>query len=833
MQITKDRTKIIIVGIAFFTILIAIYYLFGFKFLFHVDTLLMSYIKLSMFKEGITKNIIPFWNPYEGAGVPLMFMGSMDINSIFLLKWLSIRDYMVILGFLYICLIISFQYLFLKGIRCSDGAAILGSFIWGVNAFFLIYAHEFVYSLIGMFIPIGLLSIKNIMDRKNNIFWIIVFICITAVQFTTGRWALIQYLSLVYSIWIIINCYDHRKGSYLAQIKRVIRGNIFLVTAFGLSFLLSAFFTLPYLETISSTYRSLVPNPPKQGDWLVLLVGHFFPYLGMDAGHQYIPLIIIPFAIIGFVSRTRLQIFCIILSLLYLLFAFDFHLFQFIQKLPFQSGNVNTVRLVLFLYLSLSIMSALGFDRCFMSSSEQERVKYLQIFKKTVIIFILMFIAVFIASLTLRKMSFFNALFFNGEGNIYDNIRQNNYIKLFKIILVAFFITYIVSLGFIGKIVKRHKWFLIILTSILFYFVAIIIIRLTRTAMPLPNIVHFLSIMAFIWIMYILYKGIDFFSNRCIYASGLICLYCIVFCIMFNKIANPLDYEGKFKEELHAGIVKKLKMLSSEEEAPYRILASKDVFKRQTHFGLVGLETFNYYLPLPPYNLYRYFRDLTGNMALTTSLVDKVFSTFFSLANVKYIILSRQGLDENLHKLKNPHEINGYKLLYEDNEYLLFKDENCFDRFRMVYDYKVIDDDDRMIAFMKSKEADTEFWGKVVVLDQDVDIADKGTLMNDAVVNLIEHNQNKYLLTTRSDSDGILVISNRFDKNWHAKIDSNEEKILKANYLFMAVRVPAGEHLIELSYNNKRFSMGCWISLSTLVALVCLMTFRKGLNISI
>jgi hypothetical protein len=58
-----------------------------------------------------------------------------------------------------------------------------------------------------------------------------------------------------------------------------------------------------------------------------------------------------------------------------------------------------------------------------------------------------------------------------------------------------------------------------------------------------------------------------------------------------------------------------------------------------------------------------------------------------------------------------------------------------------------------------------------------------------------------------------------FSPGWRARIDGQETVVERANLAFMAVRAPAGEHLVELAYRPSSLRSGLWISLLTLAAL--------------
>jgi len=60
--------------------------------------------------------------------------------------------------------------------------------------------------------------------------------------------------------------------------------------------------------------------------------------------------------------------------------------------------------------------------------------------------------------------------------------------------------------------------------------------------------------------------------------------------------------------------------------------------------------------------------------------------------------------------------------------------------------------------------------------------------------------------------DGWLVISETYFPGWRAAIDGESVKIYHANYLFKALRIPAGEHKVELRYQPMSFVIGCVLS---------------------
>jgi uncharacterized membrane protein YfhO len=65
-----------------------------------------------------------------------------------------------------------------------------------------------------------------------------------------------------------------------------------------------------------------------------------------------------------------------------------------------------------------------------------------------------------------------------------------------------------------------------------------------------------------------------------------------------------------------------------------------------------------------------------------------------------------------------------------------------------------------------------------------------------------------------------------FDPSWKARVDGNPAEILRADGFLTALRVPAGEHVVALSYENRSFAVGGVVTVLSLVAGALLL--RRG-----
>jgi hypothetical protein len=64
------------------------------------------------------------------------------------------------------------------------------------------------------------------------------------------------------------------------------------------------------------------------------------------------------------------------------------------------------------------------------------------------------------------------------------------------------------------------------------------------------------------------------------------------------------------------------------------------------------------------------------------------------------------------------------------------------------------------------------------------------------------------------DAPALLVLSQTYYHPWHAYVDSKPAQILRANYAFQAVEVPAGHHVVRLFYQDRLFQTGAAISIT-------------------
>ena len=93
----------------------------------------------------------------------------------------------------------------------------------------------------------------------------------------------------------------------------------------------------------------------------------------------------------------------------------------------------------------------------------------------------------------------------------------------------------------------------------------------------------------------------------------------------------------------------------------------------------------------------------------------------------------------------------------------------------------------------------------------------------EATVTHYEHE--RATITTQADGGRLLVLTDTHYPGWVATVDGAPAEILRANYAFRAVFVPAGRHEVEFTYRPASVRWGASISA---VALLCLILLFSG-----
>jgi uncharacterized membrane protein YfhO len=90
----------------------------------------------------------------------------------------------------------------------------------------------------------------------------------------------------------------------------------------------------------------------------------------------------------------------------------------------------------------------------------------------------------------------------------------------------------------------------------------------------------------------------------------------------------------------------------------------------------------------------------------------------------------------------------------------------------------------------------------------------------DAVVQVVSYEPELVALNVTLDAPGVLVLADTWYPGWQATVDGEPAALLRANYLYRAVLLPAGQHSVQFEYRPATLGRGAGISLAAVLVLV-------------
>ncbi len=144
-----------------------------------------------------------------------------------------------------------------------------------------------------------------------------------------------------------------------------------------------------------------------------------------------------------------------------------------------------------------------------------------------------------------------------------------------------------------------------------------------------------------------------------------------------------------------------------------------------------------------------------------------------------------------------------FSLIYEDDKYQIYENNNVLSRAYLVNQYEVINDKKIILDTLFSDKFD---FSKKVILEENIGLRQSSG--SAGTVNIQKYNSNNIELIVNANTDSLLFLSDSYHSGWKVKIDGKGQKIYRADYAFKAVQVKKGRHLVEFEYIPDSFIYG-------------------------
>ena len=106
-------------------------------------------------------------------------------------------------------------------------------------------------------------------------------------------------------------------------------------------------------------------------------------------------------------------------------------------------------------------------------------------------------------------------------------------------------------------------------------------------------------------------------------------------------------------------------------------------------------------------------------------------------------------------------------------------------------------------------------------------------------VTALQDRSEELVLHVNATAEGFVFVSDQYYPGWEATVNDIPTPIMRANYAFRLIRVPAGASTVRFRYRPKSFWLGMWVSVLSLLAVVFygvaqgVMAVRRGQCLSL
>ncbi|MBI2985997.1 MAG: YfhO family protein [Deltaproteobacteria bacterium] len=107
---------------------------------------------------------------------------------------------------------------------------------------------------------------------------------------------------------------------------------------------------------------------------------------------------------------------------------------------------------------------------------------------------------------------------------------------------------------------------------------------------------------------------------------------------------------------------------------------------------------------------------------------------------------------------------------------------------------------------------------KEVILGQSLSIVPHRDFRGRA--SMVDHANTRATVRASLNGSGALVLADHYYPGWRVYVDGTEQEIVRANLFYRAVRLSAGEHLVEFRYQPRSLTIGLIISVIALSGIV-------------
>lgn len=244
-------------------------------------------------------------------------------------------------------------------------------------------------------------------------------------------------------------------------------------------------------------------------------------------------------------------------------------------------------------------------------------------------------------------------------------------------------------------------------------------------------------------------------------------------------------------------------LIAKLKDEQHRCISTCEYVMRPSTNAVYGINFLTFHSPLFPGRFLEFLKACGAETDIFNQKFSKQLSPLLNLASVKYVLSI-----EPISDLTG--DTSRFILSYRSkNNISLYENRDAAPRAYLVPNASYATSAEDSLAKITSANFDPH--SSVVIesttLKNKVDSISKTKYTQVDKFTLPDPNHIK--ITCHSDSPSWLVLTDIFYPGWTAYIDGKATRIERANYAFRAIKLPAGEHNIEFSFEPLSFKAAC------------------------
>jgi hypothetical protein len=201
---------------------------------------------------------------------------------------------------------------------------------------------------------------------------------------------------------------------------------------------------------------------------------------------------------------------------------------------------------------------------------------------------------------------------------------------------------------------------------------------------------------------------------------------------------------------------------------------------------------------------------------------DRQSERLLDLLGVKYLLDKDDGLKSDWDEEPAKFPPEKYQLLWQRRPWRVYERKTALPRVVLFGDYQVETDNNKILE--KLYEVNFDYQKQLILEESPEIVLKKATKVK---ANIISYEPNNVRIRTDSDVPQLLFLSDNYYPGWKALVDGKKTEILRANYTFRAVALPAGSHEVIFDYDPLSFKIGAGISIISCISLGIFAVWRR------